>query len=145
MILALTLGVVLIGLMMLLMRAGAAAGSFVFDLGRRVGSRHILKVGYYLAAAGQIFVNGAYIVFVTSAVCTFKVRYPGIPSWPLWLAAFIHSFATPLHAMNRRRLVTQAQYASLRLVCLGSLVCFLLMVVTPASLHGLFGWVPLYH
>lgn len=140
----LTLGLALIAIVILLMGFGGALGGMLFEIGRKSTNGFLIFCGLILTAIGQAFVVCAYTVFVVSALRAFSEVAPHIPTWPLWIAAFFHSVAVPMHATQERPDSPSSQHMTLGLVSMISCLCFLIMVFAPAWLSPIFGWIPFF-
>jgi hypothetical protein len=100
--------------------------------------------GFILAALGQSYVVGAYAVFVVGLLRWFSTGRPDVPTWPLWIAAFIHSDAAPIYGMKERPEQPTAQHRTLGIVSLAATVVFFIAAFAPGALKLIYGWVPLF-
>ncbi|MCX5769524.1 MAG: hypothetical protein NTZ09_04525 [Candidatus Hydrogenedentes bacterium] len=143
-LLACTMGLVLIALVMLVMGLAGAPGAIVYEAGERSQNDLLRVIGFLLAALGQSYIVGAYVFIVVGALRTLSEARPDVSTWPLWFAAFFHSFAVPAYAMEERPDVPTAQHHSLGVVALASLALFVLAVVAPGWLSHIYFWLPLF-
>jgi len=141
---ALTMGLILVAVVLVIMGISGAPGAMLFDAGQKRQNALVSNVGFFITALAQSFVVGAYSVFVVSLLRTIAEAYPGLPTWPLWIAAFFHSVAVPMHGMKERPEEPTAQHHTLGIVSLMASIVFFLMAFTPNTLSSIYGWVPFY-
>jgi hypothetical protein len=139
-----TFGLALIGLVVLVMGVGGLPGALIFEAGRKSSNKALLLLGVAATAVGQSYIVCAYSAFVVSALRAFSGAYEQVPTWPLWIAAFFHSCAPTAYAKKERFGVPTSQNLALGIAGFAAFVCFVVMVVNPAPLHGVFGWVPFF-
>lgn len=141
-----TIGLGVIGIVILLMGLAGSVGALIFEAGRSRDNEALRLFGFALTALGQTFVVCGYCVFVVSALRAFSHAAPAIPVWPLWIAAFFHSVAVPTHAMREPLPDTpSSQHMTLWLVGTAAFVCFWMMAFAPRLLSWLYGWIPFFH
>ena len=144
MFLACSFGLMVIAIVMVIMGLAGAPGALIFEGGKKTKSVLLSVLGFVVAALGQSYVVGAYAVFVVGLLIWFSEVRPSMPTWPLWIAAFFHSFAAPEYAKRERVKEPTAQHYSLGVVVLLSMAIFFIMVFAPNTLNPIYGWVPFY-
>jgi hypothetical protein len=145
MFVACTMGLIAVAIVMVIMGFAGAPGAMLFAVGQKRKSALLGVFGLILAALGQSYVAGAYAVFVVGLLRWFSTGRPDVPTWPLWIAAFIHSGAAPTYGMKERPEQPTAQHRTLGIVSLAATVVFLIAAFAPpGSLRLIYGWVPLF-
>lgn len=140
----LTFGLIAVAGVMMVMGLAGMPGALIGFAGDRAKSSILASFGFLVTALGQSFVVGAYIVFIVSLLRWFAEGRPDVPTWPLWIAAFIHSEAAPAYGMKERPQVVTTQHSSLGLVSLIATVIFFITAFSPATLSPIYKWVPFY-
>jgi hypothetical protein len=141
---ACTMGLVAVAIVMVVMGVAGAPGAMLFAAGQKAKSASLRVFGFILAALGQSYVAGAYAVFVVGLLRWFSNERPDLPTWPLWIAAFIHSDAAPIYGMKERPEQPTAQHRTLGIVSLATTVVFFIAAFAPGALQLVYGWVPLF-
>ncbi|MGD0948805.1 MAG: hypothetical protein ABSA52_15440, partial [Candidatus Binatia bacterium] len=144
MFMACTMGLIAIAIVMMIMGLAGAPGAMVFATGQKTRNVVLTACGFIIAALGQSYVVGACTVFLVSLLRRFSESRPDIPTWPLWIAAFIHSGAVPTYGMLERPEEPTAQHHTLGLVALLATAVFFIVVFVPNTLKPIYGWLPLY-
>jgi hypothetical protein len=144
MFMACTMGLIAVAIVMVVMGFAGAPGAMLFAAGKKAKSALLEVFGLILAALGQSYVVGAYAVFVVGLLRWFSTGRPDVPTWPLWIAAFIHSGAAPAYGMKERSEQPTAQHRTLGIVSLAATVVFFIAAFAPGVLKLIYGWVPLF-
>lgn len=145
---ALTIGLVGILIELALMKLVAVPGDMLIKLGRNLDALFLCAAGSILNVAAQLYVVGAYAIGVVALLHYYIDLKPDIATWPLWIAAYIHSVLVSLYGLKDiYRDIQDRQYsrtiedASLIVVALLAQVLFFMIVYSPAVLRPLYGWI----
>ncbi len=144
MFMACTMGLIAIAIVMMIMGLAGAPGAMLFAAGQKTKNAILTACGFIVAALGQLYVVGAYTVYVVGLLRWFSEGRPDVPTWPLWIAAFFHSGAAPAYGMKERPEEPTAQHHTLGLVALLATAVFFIVAFAPNTLKPVYGWVPLY-
>lgn len=138
------IGWFVIAIVMLLMGWGGAPGGILYEVGLKNQNGIVMFLGFIMTALGQAFVICAYTILVVSALRAFSESAPNVPTWPLWISAFLHSGIVPAFAMKEKPATPSSQHMTLGIVASISLTCFLIMAFAPQWLSKFFAWVPFF-
>lgn len=141
---AFTIGLFPIAIVLLVMGLAGAPGAMLYIAGQKTQNTLLRGGGFILAALGQSYVVGAYAVLVVGVLRWFSTIRPDVPTWPLWLAAYLHSTAVPAYGTRERPDEPTAQHHTLGIVALAATVIFFVVTFTPGALKSLYGWVPFF-
>lgn len=144
MIMACTMGLIVVAIVMVIMGFAGAPGAGLFAAGQKAQNTLLRLCGLILAALGQSYVVGAYVVFVVGLLRWFSTGRPDVPTWPLWIAAFFHSGAVPTYGMKERPEEPTAQHYTLGIVALVATGVFFIAAFAPGALKSIYGWVPFF-
>lgn len=144
MVMAFTMGMLLIAIVILVMGFGGMPGALLHHKGKSSYNGFLIFSGYVFTALGQSYVVGAYSVFAVSLLRWFTEGHPDLPTWPLWIAAFYHSGTPASLAMKENPEEPTAQHSTLGFVSLISILVFILIAFSPNTLKPVYGWVPYY-
>lgn len=137
-----TFGNLLIGCMMILMGFGGSTGALLFEFGVRTKNTIFQIIGMIFTVFGQTYVIGAFSVVIINLLIWFSNVRPDIPAWPIWIAIYYLSTATPSLAMKETMASSNAQKLSLPITAILSNVIFFILVFRPFLLKHLYGWIP---
>ena len=140
----LTIGLFPIPVVMLAMGLAGAPGAIIYSKGEESANAAVKFAGFWVCALCQTFVAGAYTALVISLLYWLTARRPELATWPLWIAAFCHSGATPAYAMKENPAKPTAQHLSLSIVTIVSFVIFWLVIFAPNLMEYVYGWIPFY-
>jgi hypothetical protein len=141
---ACSMGLIAVAIVMVVMGAAGAPGAMLFKIGQTAKNSFLQIGGLILAALGQWYVVGAYTVFIIGLLRWFSEIRPEVPTWPLWIAAFIHSGAAPTYGMKETPEEPAAQHLTLGIVAAAATVTFFVVAFAPQMLSPLYGWVPYF-
>ena len=141
MFLASTTGLIAVGIVILIMGLAGAPGALLFAAGEKTKSALLTAFGFIVTSLGQSYVVGACSVFVVGLLRSFSEGRPGMPTWPLWIAAVFQSGAAPIFAADDRPEEPTAQGRTLGLVALLVAAVFFTAAFAPTTLEPIYGWV----
>ena len=147
---ALTIGLIGIFIEIALMRFIAMPGDLLVKLGRKLDALLISILGSILTVIGQLYIVGAYSICVVALLhYTVKIR-PDIPTWPLWIAAYIHCVAAPNYGLKsiyidlKERQFEWSKESLTLIVAIFTQVLFFVVVYNHAILRPFYGWIPYF-
>ena len=144
---ACTFGRILIGAVALIMGFAAIPGALLYKKGLKAYNGFLLAIGFLLTLLCELYIVGAYSVFLVTLLRIFTIARPGFPAWPLWIAAFIHTGAVPMGVWLQKKTtedeINPALYP-LGFVTLLAEVIFFISIFAPAILRPVYGWVPYF-
>ena len=141
---SMSLGLLAIAIVILIMGFAGAPGALLFEIGKKMQNSFLCVSGFILAAFGQAYVVGAYAAFMVALLYRFSAAMPDVPTWPLWIVAFVHSGAAPTYAMKERAERPTAQHYTLGIVATAAMLIFFTAVFAPESLIAPYRWVPYF-
>ena len=144
MFMAFTMGLIAIAVVLFIMGVAGAPGAIIFDIGKRQKKSILKIIGFISTAIGQIYVVGAYSVFVVGFLRWFKTDRLDMPIWPLWIAALFHSIAAPIYGMKEMPKEPTTQHFSLGIVVVCVTAIFFFVVFVPNTLSPIYRWVPFF-
>jgi len=142
---ACTMGLIAVAIVMVIMGFAGAPGAILFAAGQKAQNALLRMFGLILAALGQSYVVGAYVVFMAGLLRWFSTSSPDVPTWPLWAAVFFHSVAVPTYGTREMPSEPTAQHHTLGIVALVAIVIFIITALSPGVLKPIYGWVPLFN
>lgn len=143
-LISVTFGLLAIAMVILVMGFAGAPGALLLEVGKKMQNSFLCVSGFILAAFGQAYIVGAYATFMVALLYKFSAAIPGMPTWPLWIAAFFHSGAAPTYAMKERAERPMAQHYTLGIVASAAILIFFTAIFAPESLIAPYGWVPYF-
>jgi hypothetical protein len=148
---AFTIGLIGIFIEIVLMGIIAIPGDLLVKLGRKLDALLISIFGLILTVIGQLYIVAAYSICVV-ALLHYTVRIkPDIPTWPLWIAVYIHSVSAPNYGLKRvfldikdRQFKWTKENCTLISVALFTQVLFLVIVYNHIILRPFYAWIPYF-
>lgn len=141
----------LLPIMFVVLGLGIAAipGGIAVQMADQGGAKFFRGFGIGITILLQSFIACSYAVFVVSLVRWFAHSYPQIPTWPLWIAAFLQAVMGPFQSFqsgqaDKDKGTRDFIDATLPSVMLATVICFFLMVFSPTFLERLFVWIPFF-
>ncbi|MHB1458128.1 MAG: hypothetical protein ACYC0V_14560 [Armatimonadota bacterium] len=146
---ALTIGLIGILFEMTLIRLIAIPGNLLIKLGRKIETIYIIVLGSILTVLGQLYIVGIYAISVVALLDYYIKIKPEIPTWPLWIAAYIHCILVPHYGLKKviqdiynKQFYFPAEDISLIIVAVFTQVLFFIVVFNHTILRPFYGWIP---